>query len=262
MKRKFTKYPIKAGRYSDVVPYEKRRYWYFTTHGYGPGSLPKDVTVLETREGQNEKGTWGDYICVDSVLNTDELREYDLRELAPEDVKRACGKKQVKASADEFGPFARSDEDTAHDAEIRHKLIYDAGLDPDVVSRVSTSKAQELYDYYCEGEGKCMRGPYPSEYGDFDEVVMESTNIAASVNAGDGDGLASAIEQTLARNGVEISEVICFDDDLEYGIDISVETTPNDDEYYVASVLEDAYPDAHVEVSDTRACTIHLHWDV
>lgn len=86
--------------------------------------------------------------------------------------------------------------------------------------------------------------------------------VSASVNAGEGDSLASAIEQTLARNGVEFSEVICFDDDPEYGIDISVETTPNDDEYYVASVLEDAYPDAHVEVSDTRACTIHLHWDV
>ena len=30
-------------RYSDVVPQEKRRYWYFTTHGIGPGMLPSDV---------------------------------------------------------------------------------------------------------------------------------------------------------------------------------------------------------------------------
>ena len=186
MKRKFTKYPIKAGRYSDVVPYNQRKYWYFTTHGTGPGTLPKDVILLESRDGQNEKGTWGTFICVDSVLNTDELRKYDLRELAPKDVKSACGKKQVKSSADEFGPFSRSDEDTVHDAEIRHKLIYEAGLDPDVVSRVSTRKAQELYDYYCEGEGKCMRGPYPSEYGDFDETVMESTDIFASYRDWDG----------------------------------------------------------------------------
>lgn len=104
---------IKAGRYSDVVPYENRKYWYFTTHGIGPGMLPKGVNVLDTQEGQNRKGTWGDYILLDAVLNTDELREYDLVELAPLDkeptikpyknkntisVFDSCGKKSVKAS--------------------------------------------------------------------------------------------------------------------------------------------------------------------
>lgn len=72
-------------RYSDEVPYEKRRYWYFTLHGTGPGTIPKDLHVLETREGQNEKGTWGTFILLDGVLNTDELHEFDLKELAPRD---------------------------------------------------------------------------------------------------------------------------------------------------------------------------------
>lgn len=72
-------------RYSDEVPYDKRRYWYFTTHGLGPGTIPKDLKVLETREGTNDKGTRGDYICLDGVLSTDELRFYDLRELKPEE---------------------------------------------------------------------------------------------------------------------------------------------------------------------------------
>lgn len=75
----------KIVRYSDEVPYENRRYWYFTLHGLGPGTLPKDVHVLESREGQNRKGTWGDYLLLDAVLNTDELKEYDLIELTPED---------------------------------------------------------------------------------------------------------------------------------------------------------------------------------
>ena len=70
-------------RYSDVRPYEERRYWYFTTHGTGPGTIPKDLHVLETREGQSEKGTWGIFILLDGVLNTDELYEFDLKELAP-----------------------------------------------------------------------------------------------------------------------------------------------------------------------------------
>ena len=86
-------------RYSDVVPQEKRRYWYFTTHGIGPGMLPSDVKILETKEGQNKKGTWGDFICLDSVLNTDELKAYDLIELAPDMVESACGSKKAVKSA-------------------------------------------------------------------------------------------------------------------------------------------------------------------
>lgn len=76
-------------RYSDVRPYEDRKYWYFTTHGIGPGTIPKDLNVLETKEGQNDKGTWGTYICLDGVLNTDELDYYDLRELAPDNINSA-----------------------------------------------------------------------------------------------------------------------------------------------------------------------------
>ena len=75
----------KPARYSDEVPYEKRRYWYFTLHGLGPGTIAKDLKVLETREGKNDKGTFGLYICLDGILNTDELYEYDLKELVPED---------------------------------------------------------------------------------------------------------------------------------------------------------------------------------
>jgi len=75
----------KPKRYSDEVPYEKRRYWYFTLHGTGPGTIPKDLKVLEVREGQNEKGTWGTYICLDGIVNTSELKEFDLKELIPPD---------------------------------------------------------------------------------------------------------------------------------------------------------------------------------
>ena len=72
-------------RYSDEVPYNHRRYWYFTTHGTGPGTMPKDLRLLEEREGQNKKGTWGVFVCLDGVLNTSELHEFDMIELIPED---------------------------------------------------------------------------------------------------------------------------------------------------------------------------------
>lgn len=70
-------------RYSDHVPQEKRKYWYFTTHGVQPGSIPRDLNVLEIRDGQNDRGTWGTYVMLDGVLNTSELKKYDMRELVP-----------------------------------------------------------------------------------------------------------------------------------------------------------------------------------
>ena len=72
-------------RYSDVRPYSERKYWYFTTHGVQPGSIPRDLNVLEVRDGQNDKGTWGTFVMLDGILNTSELRKYDMRELAPKE---------------------------------------------------------------------------------------------------------------------------------------------------------------------------------
>lgn len=65
-------------RYSDNIPYNERKFWYFTTHGLGPGTIPKDLKLLQVIEAIN-----GDYICLDGVLNTSELQKYDIIEKAP-----------------------------------------------------------------------------------------------------------------------------------------------------------------------------------
>ncbi len=70
-------------RYSDEIPYSKRRFWYWTSHGTGPGTIPDDLMLLDEIEGENKKGTMGLYICLDGVLNTDELKWYDLKEESP-----------------------------------------------------------------------------------------------------------------------------------------------------------------------------------
>ena len=75
----------KPSRYSDHVPQEKRKYWYFTTHGAKPGSIPSDLHVLEIRDGENEKGTKGTFVMLDGVLNTSELNKFDMKELVPKD---------------------------------------------------------------------------------------------------------------------------------------------------------------------------------
>lgn len=83
--KKFEEYYWKQipHRYSDETPYSKRRYWYFTMHGTGPGTIPNDLRILEVVEGKNRKGTLGDFICLDGVLNTSELKEFDLIEQSP-----------------------------------------------------------------------------------------------------------------------------------------------------------------------------------
>jgi len=79
----------KITRYSDVLPQKDRDrgWWYFTTHGVGPGTIPKDLNVLEIRDGQNNKGTWGTFVRLDGIVNTSELSYYDLTELVPPSAK-------------------------------------------------------------------------------------------------------------------------------------------------------------------------------
>lgn len=58
---------------------EPHEFWYYTKHGLGPGTVPKDVEILDVKEDDN----WGTYIKLDKVLTTDELEYYDLKERAP-----------------------------------------------------------------------------------------------------------------------------------------------------------------------------------
>lgn len=106
--RKFIKEEAKKiTRYSDVLPQKDRDrgWWYFTTHGVGPGTIPKDLNVLEVRDGQNKKGTWGTFVRLDGIVNTSELSYYDLTELAPPNVKN----ESLKESNDSWEEYYASD---------------------------------------------------------------------------------------------------------------------------------------------------------
>lgn len=53
-------------------------YWYYSRHGIGPGTIPQDVTVLDTVE----EG-WKTWMLLDKMLTTAELNFYDLKEEQP-----------------------------------------------------------------------------------------------------------------------------------------------------------------------------------
>lgn len=58
---------------------KKGPFWYFTKHGIGPGMLPKDVDIVDIYEDDN-MGTW---VALDSILTTDELKQYEMKEQNP-----------------------------------------------------------------------------------------------------------------------------------------------------------------------------------
>ena len=56
-------------------------YWFFTTHGVQPGSVPRDVDILDIIDTPN-----GSFVKFDRFLSTKELDEYDMIEKAPKSV--------------------------------------------------------------------------------------------------------------------------------------------------------------------------------
>ena len=71
----------KPVRYSDG---KTDKWWYFTTHGVQPGSIPKDLKVLDTIDTDN-----GTYVALDGILNTSELKQYDMKEKSPEELEES-----------------------------------------------------------------------------------------------------------------------------------------------------------------------------
>ena len=57
------------------------KYWYFTKHGVQPGSIPKYVNVLDIIDKPE-----GSYFLTDTIINTKDLYDYEIKEAIPEDV--------------------------------------------------------------------------------------------------------------------------------------------------------------------------------
>ena len=68
-------------------------WWYLCKHGIGPGSLPKDVTVLETVE--DETNPYRVYVALDKVLTTSELKQYEMKEARPPKLMRESKNREI-----------------------------------------------------------------------------------------------------------------------------------------------------------------------
>ncbi len=76
------------------------RYWYYTSHGAGPGSVPRDIDILYTLSMP-----YGDYFLSRQMLNTEELREFDIKEKIPtdEEIDEYGDREEINKILDEEG---------------------------------------------------------------------------------------------------------------------------------------------------------------
>lgn len=54
-------------------------YWYFTRHGVGPGSIPKNVSVWTSFGADG-----GYYFATSDIINSKDLKEFEIKEKQPE----------------------------------------------------------------------------------------------------------------------------------------------------------------------------------
>ena len=79
-------------------------YWYFTTHGVQPGSVPKGLNIIEVKDTPN-----GTYFKTDRVITTKALKHYDIKEKVPEDVKSSFDPIEDMDASDVIGKLNTGD---------------------------------------------------------------------------------------------------------------------------------------------------------
>jgi hypothetical protein len=109
-------------------------YWYFTRHGLGPGTIPKDVTVLDTVEDGYD--TW---VLLDKMLTTAELHEFDLKEQCPPEGSVSNNGVKIECSLslsgeDEYNGFDFIENEEAVISAIAETL----GVEEDIASIIYT----------------------------------------------------------------------------------------------------------------------------
>lgn len=67
-------------------------FWYFTKHGVQPGSVPKDIDIIEIKDTPN-----GTFFSSNKVITTKELKDFEITEKKPETVNE-----HYYSSAEEF----------------------------------------------------------------------------------------------------------------------------------------------------------------
>lgn len=135
-----------------------KSYWYFTTHGVQPGSIPKGVKVLDLIDTYN-----GTYVLLDRVLSTKELYNFDLKERSPIDLQES---EEVEQPVKRRGrPKADPKDKMFSDGDLWLQVYDDLSSEVD-----NEGKGKEVNKQVKIPRGKRFIGPYAGP-GDYDLTV-------------------------------------------------------------------------------------------
>lgn len=113
-------------------------YWYFTTHGVMPGSVPKGLNIIKIVDKPE-----GTYFLTDRVLTTKSLKYYDIKERAPKGVTAHFDPLEDMDAADVIGPLNPGDKfknragvvititDPTRDGRVQYNIGQDCGVGPE-----------------------------------------------------------------------------------------------------------------------------------
>ena len=231
-------------RYSDVIPKEDRKYWYFTTHGVQPGSIPKDLNVLEIEDTPN-----GTFVALDGVLNTSELKMYDMKEKSPFDDTDESLNETILSPGEEYDYFVVYEGD---------KLIGEYPTYDDALEAADIGLNDWLYKNYGVYADDLTDDDYERAWNEFNEkgrcVIKGVTQYGAD----------SYEETLLEDNNMIAAELPVYS--IKFLTDIDTENLDYEDEdvfldYYANDII-DEYEEKLQSSLEERFSDIAYEFDV
>ena len=180
-------------------------YWFFTTHGVQPGSVPRDVDILDIIDTPN-----GSFVKFNRFLSTKELNEYDMVEKAPKSVMSSKNCEYVKSSEEDEDredlPMVDQEYDSAATSINSNKLpaIYKMVNfnEGDVVVDFGGGKFDNAVEYIRDkGATLCVYDPY-NRSAEHNKEVLRILRENGGADAAVNSNVLNVIKEPEARKNV------------------------------------------------------------
>ena len=129
---------IKSAEFTDVGT--GLEYWYFTTHGVQPGSVPTGLNILEIKDTPN-----GAYFKTDKVILTDALKQYDIKEKRPVGASIARTSRSTVTASVDWSYYDKFQ-------EVMDNYLPSTGEGDTKASQIVTAITKLVYKWYNDGD--------------------------------------------------------------------------------------------------------------
>lgn len=205
-------------------------YWFFTTHGAQPGSVPKDVDILDITDTPN-----GSFVKFDRFLSTKELNEYDMVEKAPKSVMSAESEELIA----EDNPWVQEIDWVMSQLpswfEVNgSNLEYDVTYDDQTVHVEFFLFDDAKYTYYIDGHGPYATNQSERIGSDIEDYINEKFEdiMSATEEEYDEEELQDIIDE-LTADGFDVTD----EADLLMGLGADLGMDRSDARYYAKLIL-------------------------